>query len=71
MNPSLDYLRDAKKLKDIGAKVFITETDGPKLLDNEINMGFIVGVKCESVIPDGFLKEGVNNFLDKQIKDHV
>lgn len=53
-----DHIYSAKALKDLGAKIYITEVDGPKLLDSEINMGFIMDIKTEPVIPDGFLVEG-------------
>ena len=57
-----DHTYSAKVLKDMGAKVYITELDGPKLFDNEINMGFMLGVECEPVVPDGFLIEGEQEF---------
>ena len=57
-----DHISSAKALKDLGAKVYITEADGPKLLDSEINMGFIMNIKTEPVIPDGFLVEGEMEF---------
>ncbi len=57
-----DHIYSAKKLKDMGAKIYITEVDGPKLLDYELNMGFLFDIKPEAVLPDGFLIEGENNF---------
>lgn len=63
-----DHIYSTKELKNMGAKVYITEADGPKLLDSEINMGFIVGVKCEPVVPDGFLKEGKMKFLEEEFE---
>lgn len=53
-----DHIYSAKALKDRGAKVFITEVDAPKLLSNELNMGFLYDIYCEPCLPDGFLKEG-------------
>lgn len=55
-----DHIYGAKVLKDMGAKVYISEVDAPKLFDNELNMGFIWKVNCERVVPDGFLTEGEN-----------
>ena len=55
-----DHIHSAKELKDLGAKIYITEIDAPKLMDNELNMGFLFGVKTESILPDGFLVEGEN-----------
>jgi len=55
-----DHIYSAKALKDMGAKIYITEVDAPKLLDNELNMGFICEIFSESVLPDGFLIEGEN-----------
>lgn len=57
-----DHIYSAKKLKQLGAKIYISEIDAPKLLDNELNMGFICNISCESVLPDGFLVEGENEF---------
>ena len=54
-----DHIVSAPALKEKGAKVLITEDDAPKLLDSEINMGFLYGFndlpKC---LPDEFLTEG-------------
>lgn len=61
-----DHIYSAKILKDKGAKVFITEVDGPKLLDNELNMGFICNTECKPVLPDGFLTEGEVEFLGEK-----
>jgi len=55
-----DHIFSSKALKDKGAKIYISELDGPKLLDSELNMGFIHGIHSEPVLPDGFLKEGEN-----------
>lgn len=55
-----DHIYSAKAFKDKGAKIYISEIDGPKLLDSEINMGFIHNIHTDKVIPDGFLKEGEN-----------
>ena len=63
-----DHIYSAKALKDMGAKIYITELDGPKLLDSEINMGFIVNVQTEPVVPDGFLKEEEMEFLGEKFK---
>ena len=63
-----DHIYSTKALKDMGAKVYITETDGPKLLDSEINMGFIVNIKTEPVVPDAFLKEEEMEFLGEKFK---
>jgi len=57
-----DHICSAKALKNKGAKIYITEADGPKLLDSEINMGFIMNIKTEPVVPDGFLVEGEMEF---------
>lgn len=61
-----DHIYSAKAIKDLGAKIYITEKDGPKLLNNEINMGFIMNVKTEAVVPDGFLVEGEQEFLGEK-----
>lgn len=53
-----DHIFSAKALKDRGAKIYISEIDAPKLLDNEINCGFLCGINCEPCLPDGFLTEG-------------
>ena len=53
-----DHIYTAKELKDRGAKIYISEIDAPKLLDNELNIGQFVKVKVEPVLPDGFLEEG-------------
>lgn len=55
-----DHIHSTKAIKDLGAKVYITELDAPKLFDNELNMGFFYGVKSEPVLPDGFFIEGEN-----------
>lgn len=63
-----DHIYSAKALKDNGAKIYITEVDGPKLLDSEINMGFILDIKTELVIPDSFLKEGELELLGEKFE---
>ena len=63
-----DHIYSAKALKDMGAKILITEVDGPKLLDSEINMGFIMDIKTEPVIPDMFLKEGELELLGEKFE---
>ena len=63
-----DHIYSVKALKDMGAKVYITEKDGPKLLDSEINMGFIMNIKTQPVIPDGFLTEGEMEFLGEKFE---
>ena len=55
-----DHIYSANVLKNMGAKVYISEVDAPKLFDNELNMGFICNVKTEKIVPDGFLVEGEN-----------
>ena len=55
-----DHIYSSAELKRMGAKVYISEVDAPKLFDNELNMGFIQNVECEKVVPDGFLIEGEN-----------
>lgn len=55
-----DHIYSSAKLKSMGAKVYISEVDAPKLFDNELNMGFICNIQCEKVVPDGFLVEGEN-----------
>lgn len=57
-----DHIYSCAKLKEMGAKVYITEVDGPKLLDSDINMGFLFDIKTTPVIPDGFLTEGKMDF---------
>lgn len=57
-----DHIYSAKELKNMGARVYVTEVDAPKLLDNELNMGFICDIICKPVLPDGFLIEGENEF---------
>lgn len=63
-----DHIYSAKAIKDMGAKIYITEVDGPKLMDSEINMGFIMNIKTEPVAPDGFLKEGEMEFLGEKFE---
>lgn len=64
-----DHIYSAKALQDEGAKVFISEIDAPKLLSNELNMGYICGFsgvpKC---LPDGFLTVGKMKFLDEEFE---
>ena len=60
---NFDHIYSAKALQDMGAKVYITEVDAPKLFDNVINMGFLYDVNCEVVVPNGFLVEGKQEFL--------
>lgn len=55
-----DHIYSANALKKLGAKIYITEKDAPKLLDNELNMGFMFEENVESCLPDGFLVEGNN-----------
>ena len=55
-----DHIYSAKNFKDDGAKIYITEKDGPKLLDDQLNMGFLYELSPEPVLPDGFLVEGEN-----------
>ena len=63
-----DHVYSTKALKDMGAKIYITETDGPKLLDSEINMGFILNIKTEPVVPDEFLLEGKIELLGEEFE---
>lgn len=63
-----DHIFSCKKLKDMGAKIYITEIDAPKLLDNELNMGFFYGFNPEKVLPDGFLTEGEHEFLGEKFE---
>ena len=63
-----DHIYSAKALKDKGAKIYITEVDGPKLLDSDINMGFLLDINTEPVIPDGFLVEGVQEFCGEKFE---
>ncbi len=63
-----DHIYSCKELKDMGAKIFITEVDAPKLLDNELCMGFFYNVNCQPVLPDGFLVEGENEFLGEKFE---
>jgi len=63
-----DHIFSAKKLKDMGAKIYISEIDAPKLLDYELNMGFLFNIKPEPVLPDGFFKEGENVFDDEKFE---
>lgn len=53
-----DHIFSAKALKEKGAKIYISEVDAPKLLDNEINCGFLCDIYSEPCLPDGFLTEG-------------
>ena len=53
-----DHIYSCKTLKDRGAKIYISEADAPKLLNNELNIGYFCGVDCQKVLPDGFLTEG-------------
>ncbi|MBR2909352.1 MAG: MBL fold metallo-hydrolase [Clostridia bacterium] len=55
-----DHIFSSAKLKSLGAKIYISEVDAPKLFDNELNMGFIHNIDTEKVVPDGFLVEGEN-----------
>ena len=57
-----DHIFSVKALKDKGANIYVTEADGPKLLDSELNMGFIVNIQTQPVVPDGFLLSGENEF---------
>lgn len=63
-----DHIYSCAALKNMGAKIYITEVDGPKLLDNELNMGFLYDVFCEPCMPSGFLVEGENEFLDEKFE---
>ncbi len=63
-----DHIYSANKLKQLGAKVYITEVDAPKLFSNELNMGFLYGFECETCVPDGFLKEGENEIGDEKFE---
>ena len=49
-----DHIFSAKALKDMGAKVLISEDDAPKLLDSEINMGFLYDFTVPKCLPDEF-----------------
>ncbi len=64
-----DHIYSAKALKDLGAKVLISEIDAPKLLDSEINMGFLYDYndvpKC---LPDEFLEEGKKELLGEDFE---
>lgn len=60
-----DHIYSANRLKQMGAKVYITEVDGPKLFSNELNMGFLYGYDCPVTVPNGFLKEGENKIGDE------
>lgn len=55
-----DHIYSSAKMKEMGAKVYISEVDAPKLFDNELNMGFIHNINTQRVVPDGFLVEGEN-----------
>lgn len=64
-----DHIYSAKALQDMGAKVYISEIDAPKMLSSELNVGFLCGFnnvpKC---LPDGFLKPGKMKFLDEEFE---
>lgn len=64
-----DHIYSAKALKDLGAKILISEVDAPKLLDSEINMGFLYNFddvpKC---LPDEFLEEGKKELLGEEFE---
>lgn len=64
-----DHIYSAKALQDMGAKVYISEIDAPKLLSSELNMGFICGFNnVPECLPDGFLKSGKMKFLDEEFE---
>lgn len=64
-----DHIYSANALKELGAKVLISEEDAPKLLDSEINMGFLYNFndmpKC---LPDEFLVEGEKELLGEKFE---
>ena len=63
-----DHIYSAKALQEKGAKVYISETDGPKLFSNELNSGFLCHIDVPVVVPDGFLSEGKVKFLDEEFE---
>lgn len=63
-----DHIASAKAIKDMGAKIYITEIDAPKLMDSELNMGFMFGVKTEVALPDAFLVEGENEIFGEKFE---
>lgn len=64
-----DHIYSAKAIQDMGAKVYISEIDAPKLLSSELNMGFICGFNSvPECLPDGFLKSGKMKFLDEDFE---
>lgn len=64
-----DHIYSAKAIQDMGAKVYISEIDAPKLLSNELNMGYICGFSGVPVcLPDGFLKQGKMKFLGEEFE---
>lgn len=64
-----DHIYSAKALSDMGAKIYISEVDAPKLLSSELNMGFMFGfMDTPKVLPDGFLTEGKHKFLNEEFE---
>lgn len=63
-----DHIYSAAKFKSLGAKIYITEKDAPKLLDNELNMGFMFDEEVEACLPDGFLVEGKNKIEETEFE---
>lgn len=64
-----DHVYSAKAIKDLGAKILISEADAPKLLDCEINMGFLYNVNdMPECLPDGFLEEGELELLGEKFE---
>ena len=63
-----DHIYSAKALKDMGAKILISEDDAPKLLDNDINMGFLYNFDVPKCLPDEFLVEGDKDFFGEKFQ---
>lgn len=64
-----DHIYSAKALQNMGAKVYISEIDGPKLFSSELNIGYFCGYKDVPIaVPDGFLVEGKTKFLDEEFE---
>ena len=63
-----DHIYSVNAIKNLGAEVYVTEVDAPKLFDNELNMGFLYEFYPEEVVPNGFLVEGENKFDDQKFE---